>query len=190
VKVRAFVLPFAAALAAGALALPARALAGDCSPGADWPATRGDFESQILDLTNSHRQSLGLSTLAVSPTLSASAEWKAQHMARYEYMDHSDPAPPVSRTFGQRIADCGYSAGSVGENIAFGYQTPQAVFQAWLESPGHKANIENPDWRAIGVGAAVGGDGYVYWAQDFGSGNDSGAPPPAPPPPPPPRAAA
>ncbi len=160
-------------------------LVGDCSPGGDWPATRLDLASQVLQLVNSYRASKGLSTLRETPTLSASATWKTRHMAWLLYLTHDDPAPPTARTFLDRITACGYS-GSAGENIAFGYSTPQAVFDAWLNSAGHKANIENSSWRVTGVAAAQGSNGSMYWTQDFGATDDSGTPPPPPPPPPPP----
>ena len=53
------------------------------------------------------------------------------------------------------MTDCGYSAGGAeGENIAFGQTDANDVMNAWLNSPGHKANIEQPSFRSIGVGAA------------------------------------
>jgi len=97
-------------------------------------------------------------------------------MAEYQYMQHDDPAPPVARTVAQRLDACGYPADTSGwgENIAYGYQTAQDVMNAWLNSPGHKANIENASYRAIGVGAATASNGAVYWTQDFGTVDDSG----------------
>ena len=54
---------------------------------------------------------------------------------------------------------------------------------AWLNSPGHKANIEQPSFRSIGVGAAAAANGQIYWVQDFAGGVSSGAPPASAPPP-------
>ncbi|MBA2460485.1 MAG: CAP domain-containing protein [Actinobacteria bacterium] len=162
----------------------ASTLAGECTPAADWGMARDDLAAQAIQLVNAHRASLGLRQLAVSGALQASAVWKARHMARYQYMSHNDPAPPVARSAAQRMQDCGYSA-SWGENIAYGYPTAQSVFDGWLASPGHRANIENPNWAAIGSGAAS-GSGYIFWAQAFGSVPDGGSPPPPPPLPPPP----
>lgn len=138
---------------------------------------RGDLASQAIQLVNAHRASLGLRTLAVSPGLAASAAWKARHMAAYAYLAHNDPAPPVARSAAERLVACGYSAGW-GEIVGAGYQTAQAIVAAWLGSPGHRANIENPTYVAIGSGAAAGGAG-VYWAQDYGTTGDSPPPPPA-----------
>jgi uncharacterized protein YkwD len=186
------VLALAAAVAAGTLGslthgVGAAAAAGDCTPAADWPAQRSDLAQQTIQLVNQHRASLGLRQLVVSPALQASAEWKARHMAKYLYMSHSDPAPPVARDTAARMAACGVS-GAWGENIAYGYPTAQSVVTGWLNSPGHRANIENATYAAIGSGAAVGSSGQVYWAQAFGTSTDGvpPAPPPAPAPPPPP----
>jgi hypothetical protein len=102
-------------------------------------------------------------------------------MATYGYMAHDDPAPPVARSAGQRIADCGYHGSGWGENIAAGYPTAASVVAAWLASPGHKANIENPSYTVTGVGAAPASGAGVLWAQDFGITDDSGSssgPPP------------
>jgi len=177
-----------ALLAAAALALsfggssPAYAVVGDCTPGSTWGTINTSFESQVLTLVNQHRTAMGLSALSTSPTLTNAAHWKSLHMAYYRYMTHDDPAPPVARTVSDRLAACGYPIGSVGwgENIAYGYATPQAVMDAWLNSPGHKANIENPSYRAIGIGAARNAGGVYYWTQDFGTLVDSAASPPPP----------
>ena len=162
----------------------AAAAAGDCSPGADWGTVRADFAAQTVDLVNAHRATLGLRPLAIGSALQASAVWKARHMAKYGYMAHDDPAPPVARSTGERMAACGVS-GSWGENIAAGYPTPASVVNGWLNSPGHRANIENASYTAIGAGAASSASGQVYWAQTFSS-SGGGTPPPAPSPPVPP----
>ena len=108
----------------------------------------------------------------------------AAHGRLLVYMQHDDPAPPVARTVSDRLAACGYPIGSVGwgENIAYGYATPADVMNAWLNSPGHRANIENASYRAIGVGVARNAAGIYYWTQDFGTLLDSGSTPPPPPP--------
>lgn len=166
----------AAALGTAPSPAPATAYVGDCSPGASWAANRSDLADAVIKLVNQHRASLGLRTLSVSPALTRSAVWKARHMATYRYMGHDDPAPPVARTVGQRIAACGYSS-SWGENIAEGFPTAASVVAGWLASPGHKANIENPSYTVTGSGAAVANGGITLWAQDFGATADSGTAP-------------
>ena len=54
------------------------------------------------------------------------------------------------------------------ENIAAGQPTVTAVMDAWMASPGHKANILNCAYTDIGVGYAVNSSGTPYWTQDFG----------------------
>jgi uncharacterized protein YkwD len=189
------VLALVAAIAAGTLGslthgVGAAAAAGDCTPAADWPAQRDDLAAQTIQLVNAHRASLGLRQLVVVPALQASAVWKARHMAKYAYMAHADPAPPVARTTEERMAACGYTS-SWGENIAYGYPTAASVVSGWLASAGHRANIENASFAGIGSGAAVSASGQIYWAHTFGTSTDGvpPAPAPAPPPPPPPAPA-
>jgi uncharacterized protein YkwD len=168
----------AALLCVATVIVPVQAAtaADDCLPQDSWPAPRADLASQVLDLINAHRAQMGLQALAVSPTLTAAATWKARHMAAYNYMAHDDPAPPAARTPGQRLAACGYPQASWGENIAEGFQTAQDVVNGWLASPGHRANIERAEYRATGVGVA---GSQAYWAQTFGTAVDAGSTLPA-----------
>lgn len=154
----------------------ATAAVGDCTAGSDWGTPRQNLGPAILSLVNAHRSSLGLSQLRTSPTLTNAALWKARHMAKYGYFGHDDPAPPVARTAFQRIAACGYPGVEAGENIAAGYRSPASVMQAWLLSPGHRANLEAPAWKVLGVGVAQSAGGTLFWVQDFGVADDSNTP--------------
>jgi uncharacterized protein YkwD len=166
----------------------AAAPVGDCQAAAGWPASQPAVAADVVARVNAHRSARGLAPLAVSPTLTAAAEWKARHMAQYGYMAHDDPAPPVQRSPFERMHACGYPERTLaGENIAAGYGSAASVMEGWLGSPGHRANIERPEFQAIGVGVARAADGGHYWTQDFGSVVDA-APPPVPPPAPPPVA--
>ena len=184
------------ALSGGGRSQATAAGVGDCTPGAGWGTLRSDLETQVIGLVNQHRAGLGLGGLAQSGTLTAAARWKALHMAFYGYMSHEDPAPPIARSVGNRLAACGYSASGWGENIAQGHTSAASVMQGWLNSPGHKANIERSSFRAIGVGVAAAANGRLSWVQAFGAVADNGSPPPqptppaAPPPPTPPPPAA
>lgn len=168
----AFVLPDQPRMAASLVA-----------PDPSWPRAEPVLEQQVRDLVNAHRATLGLKPVAALATLTASAEWKARHMAQYvppATFSHDDPAPPVARPWYERLHDNGYASNFASENIAWGQPTPASVMDAWLQSPGHRQNIETPAWTALGVGAAHNAAGTMYWCQDFGIGAD-----PAPPPPPP-----
>lgn len=157
---------------------------GNCTPDPSWPANNASLASQVISLINQHRASLGEVQLAGSSTLTASAVWKAEHMAKFNYFGHDDPGPPTAttpaRSWTDRFQTCGYSFGA-GENIAEGFPDAQSVVNAWLNSPEHKANIENASYVVTGVGVATASSGAIYWVQDFGQVADNGSPPPPPP---------
>ena len=173
VRTLSLVLLLALTLLAPAAAERGAQRVGDCTAQSSWGTPLPGLAARVVDLINAHRRALGLRALNISPTLARAAVWKARHMARFRYMSHDDPAPPVGRTAAERIAACGYAGAGWGENIAYGYATPVPVVQAWLNSPGHRANIENRSFSVTGVGAAS-ANGMVFWAQDFGTMPDTG----------------
>jgi len=80
------------------------------------------------------------------------------------YFSHQSP------TYGSPFSmmkNFGISYRTAGENIAAGQQTPQEVVTAWMNSPGHRANILNKSFTHIGVGYAKGGSYGHYWTQMF-----------------------
>lgn len=162
----------------------AAAIVGNCTPQSSWGMPRQDLVQAVLNLVNQNRAANGVGALKLSPTLTNSAVWKSRHMAYYQYMQHDDPAPPTTRTWSDRIQTCGYTYAyaGYGENIAYGYQTPDAVMAAWMNSPGHRANILNASYKVIGIGVAAAANGLLYWTQDFGTYDDSGSTSTAPPP--------
>jgi uncharacterized protein YkwD len=175
---------------------PSRAHADNvCTPDSSWGTINSSFASQVFTLVNQHRAAIGVGQLSTDGALTASAVWKSMNMAGLNYFDHNDD--PIGRTVGQRLVACGWPSNlGWGENIAEGFSTPADVMNAWLNSPGHKANIENPSFTSIGIGVAANAQGVYYWTQDFGQGSSGGSPPPpttttpstttTPPPPPPP----
>jgi uncharacterized protein YkwD len=84
-------------------------------------------------------------------------------MASHRNMSHtgSDGSSP-----GDRITRAGYNWSTYGENVAYGYSTPESVMAGWMGSPGHKRNILNCAFKEIGIGLAQPGN---YWTQDFGT---------------------
>ena len=153
------VLALVCAIAAGtvgstASTAGATAAAGDCSPGSDWGTLRADFAAQTVDLVNAHRATLGLRQLAVGSALQASAVWKARHMAKYGYMAHDDPAPPVARSVAERMAACGVTGGW-GENIAAGYPTPAIRLQRLVGITRPSCEHREPELRLDGGGCGV-----------------------------------
>jgi uncharacterized protein YkwD len=121
----------------------------------------GTFEQQVFDLTNQQRIQQGLLPLSLNLSLNDVAEKHSQDMATQNYFSHQglDGSQPWDR---MRVQ--GYSYSRAAENIAFGQPTPQDVVTAWMNSPGHRQNILDPNLKEIGVGYYNG-----YWTQDFGT---------------------
>ncbi len=132
------------------------------------------FRAEVIRLTNQERTSRGLSPLAKHNQLSRAAQKHARAMADQDFYSHTgkDGSSP-----GDRLNREGY-VGGAGENIAVGYVTPAEVVKGWMDSSGHRANILNPSYLAIGAGYfKVSPDpGQVkfetYWVQVFGSSMD------------------
>lgn len=126
-----------------------------------------DFESEVTDLVNDERAAEGLDPLSYDADLTSAARDHSQDMGLNDYFNHTSQD---GRSPGERITAAGYSWNTYGENIAAGYATPAAVVAGWMASPGHRANILNPNFCDIGVGYAyVASSTYGhYWTQDFG----------------------
>lgn len=119
------------------------------------------YESEVIRLVNEIRAKNGLKPLTANWELSRVARYKSQDMVDNRYFSHTSP------TYGtpfQMIKAFGLSYRSAGENIAYGYRTPQAVVDGWMNSSGHRANILNASYTQIGVGYVASGH---YWTQMF-----------------------
>ena len=123
------------------------------------------YQQQVVQLVNAQRAKVGCRALVSDARLARAAQAHSVDMAKRRYFSHTSLD---GRTFVQRIRAQGYTGSRLGENIAAGYRTPSTVMAAWMKSPGHKANILNCSFRAIGVGYATGGPYGTYWTQDFG----------------------
>ena len=124
-------------------------------------------ESKVLTLVNSERASAGCGALSVNPILVAVARAHSKDMAVRGYFDHDSPD---GKSPFDRMRDVGYRGGLMGENIAASQPTPLAVMNAWMNSPGHRANILNCGFKVIGIGVyTLPSSPYrIYWTQDFG----------------------
>lgn len=121
------------------------------------------FESELMSLINQHRQSLSLNPLIFDSRLRDLVLVHSEAMANGEIpFGHSG--------FSQR---CSEGKGIIGggnlcaENIAIGQKTPQAVFSAWMNSTGHRGNIEQARVTHTGVSYKQGINGSIYWTQIF-----------------------
>lgn len=119
--------------------------------------------AEILTLVNQQRATAGCSPLTASSALDQLAQNFSEDMAARGFFDHTDPDgnTPWDRAKKLGITNLG------GENIARGQADAQAVMDAWMNSPGHRANILDCDYKTLGVGIhfATGGP---WWTQDFG----------------------
>lgn len=140
-----------------------------CTPDANWGTLHPEFVPKLLALINAHRAAMGIDRLRIAPELTASAVWKARHMAAYAYLEVDDPAPPVARTFVDRLTACGYSGSVAFENIAEAYRDAESVTQAWLDDPRSRASIGNRDYGITGMAVAASATGVLYWVQDLGA---------------------
>jgi uncharacterized protein YkwD len=126
-------------------------------------STEAAAEAEVLRLVNVERAKVGCSPVAANSALTELAETFSKAMADQGFFDHTDPsgATPWDRAAKAGITSLG------GENIARGQADAAAVMDAWMNSPGHKANILNCDFTTLGVGVQFGAGG-PWWTQDFG----------------------
>ena len=124
---------------------------------------RRQLEDQVVLLVNQARRRAGIAELRPDERLRASARGHCERMATLDFFAHEDPdgSGPA-----QRMRAAGYSAPGA-ENIASGQREAVSVMRAWMNSPGHRANIVNPRFVTIGVGVDVRAGG-PWWTQHFG----------------------
>jgi len=123
----------------------------------------------IVDLTNDERTDGSVGTLKRNPVLDQAAQHKAEHMAQLEYFSHYSPDGISPWYWFDQVQ---YPFIHAGENLAVHFTDSDAVVGAWMNSPGHRANILNSDFTEIGVGTAKGefdGSPTVYVVQLFGT---------------------
>ncbi|MFJ4003186.1 CAP domain-containing protein [Streptomyces sp. NPDC090023] len=120
-------------------------------------------EAEVLRLVNVERAKVGCTPVAANSALTGLAEAFSGDMAARAFFDHTDPdgATPWDRAAKAGITGLG------GENIARGQSDAAAVMEAWMNSPGHRANILNCDFKTLGVGVHL-APGGPWWTQDFG----------------------
>ncbi|WP_223467369.1 CAP domain-containing protein [Pseudomonas sp. GL-RE-26] len=106
--------------------------------------------------------------LAWNATLATAAEGNSRSMANNNYFDHKDRD---GRTPGDRAELAGYNFQQIGENIAAGQDSVRKVVEGWLVSPGHCANLMNPQFRELGAAYATDpkSDAGIYWTAMFGA---------------------
>ena len=129
------------------------------------------FDLRILELVNIERTKRELDPLSIDSQLDQAANFHNDEMVRADTMSHQLPG---EANLGERVSAKGYDWTRVAENVAAGYTTPEAVVEGWMNSPGHKENILNPEFIHIGIGYEYAPDENnafddydVYWTQVF-----------------------
>ena len=125
--------------------------------------------SKIILATNNERNKNGLKSLKENQDLDNSAQFKTNDMIARQYFEHESPD-------GKGVSDlailAGYDYIVIGENLAVGnFESSNAVVVAWMNSPGHRANILNTRYSDIGIGIGKGSyEGKKVWfaVQHFG----------------------
>lgn len=120
---------------------------------------------QVLDLCNQERAAVGAPPLSYDIPAERAAKAHSNDMAQRGFFDHVTPE-------GWQPNDRLRATGAVnyvssGENIAAGQQSAADVVQAWMNSPGHRANILNPDFTHLGVSVVLYQGTTPIWTQVF-----------------------
>ena len=151
----------AAALTTTVAALSALALA---APAAADPATAEVDPAvlHVLERTNAARAAVGCAPLVLDPALEVAAVRHTAEMAATGTMSHTGADGGSPRT---RLAAAGAFPALTAENVAHGYDA-DGVVDAWLASPGHRANLLDCRLASVGIAEAPGAAG-TYWTQVF-----------------------
>lgn len=109
--------------------------------------------SEIFELLNSERKTMGLNTIEENSSLNQAALLKAQHMFAQDYFGHKSPNG-VSGWYW--IKKAGYDYESAGENLAIGFLDSGEVHEAWNDSQLHRQNLLNPYFEDVGIAVLIG----------------------------------
>ncbi len=124
----------------------------------------------IVEETNKERISIGLPPLSINDQLSNSASLKVDDMINGQYFDHISPSGEGVSDLGSKV---GYEYVIMGENLALGeFVDAKDIVNAWMNSPGHKANILSQKYKEIGVSvkyAKYQGKNVWFAVQHFGT---------------------
>ncbi|SEE54746.1 MULTISPECIES: CAP domain-containing protein [Pseudomonas] len=139
----------------------------------DWQAEGQKLLAELNVARGRPRQCGTQSFAAATPLtwnalLATAAETHSRSMANNNYFDHKDRD---GRTPGDRAELAGYGGQQIGENIAAGQDTVRKVVDGWVASPGHCANLMNPQYQELGAAYAVDpkSDSGIYWTAMFGT---------------------
>ena len=125
-------------------------------------------EKRTFTLHNAARRDRNLKLFCVHPTLEKAARAHSKDMIERDYFSHDTKGGNEDAC--ERIRRYGYIWRGCGENIGYN-STPDRMFDAWMSSSGHRANILNGGFREVGIGAYTGDYGdyrTTMYTVDFG----------------------
>lgn len=128
-----------------------------------------EVRRQIVAAVNEQRRKAGAPPVKANADLDEAAQRHAKDMLTRSYFAHQSPSGTTVR---ERAKAAGYRWRTIGENIAEGQLSVAEVMDTWMNSPGHRRNILDKDFKELGVGLAMGPSGGTYrvlWAQSFGA---------------------
>jgi uncharacterized protein YkwD len=122
---------------------------------------RLSIKDVITETNRSRTENGGLQSLKENSKLDLSAQLKLQDMFKQQYFEHVSPDGVGVSDLGNKVS---YEYIVIGENLALGnFKNGKALVDAWMASPGHRANILNAKYTEIGVAVGHG----VYKGQDI-----------------------
>lgn len=111
-----------------------------------------DFsDHSLLESTNTERLKAKLYNLTLSTQLDNAAQSKANDMVANNYWSHNSPSGQTPYSF---IVKAGYNFQIAGENLAYGFNNASDTIKAWMNSPEHRANLLNVNYKDVGFGVA------------------------------------
>ncbi len=126
-------------------------------------------QKKVIELTNIEREKKGLGKVVENDALDKAARLKAENMFAENYWAHFAPSGKTPWDF---ILGSGYKFTFAGENLAKNFYTPEEVIKAWMESPTHRDNLLNSNYKDIGIAVVEGtlnGQKTTLIVQEFGT---------------------
>ena len=119
------------------------------------------IETEILNLVNDHRKSIGLTNLKTLTIISGVADVHTDYMIENGAVSHDNFSKRSQTLMDQTDAI------TVGENVAYGYSSAKGVVNGWLNSSSHRKVIENPNYTHFGISTEGNTDNRNYFTQIF-----------------------